>query len=143
MTLIERLRRHAAERDAAHSRRSRHVQSQRSGMLAECDGKSLINFSSNDYLGFAQHPDVIAAFQQAAARDGVGSAGSALVTGHFAVHRELELQAAALFERGSLMLRGRNMADWRRTEAVLIGSEEVAQQVKQSGVDAVIIGNAA
>ena len=33
-------------------------------------------------------------------------------------------QAAALFERGSLMLRGRNMADWRRTEAVLIGSEE-------------------
>lgn len=33
-------------------------------------------------------------------------------------------QADALFERGSLMLRGRNMADWRRTEAVLIGSEE-------------------
>lgn len=33
-------------------------------------------------------------------------------------------QAAALFERGTLMLRGRNMADWRRTEAVLIGSEE-------------------
>lgn len=33
-------------------------------------------------------------------------------------------QSAALFERGTLMLRGRNMADWRRTEAVLIGSEE-------------------
>jgi hypothetical protein len=33
-------------------------------------------------------------------------------------------QAAALFERGSLMLRGRGMADWRRTEAVLIGSGE-------------------
>ncbi len=33
-------------------------------------------------------------------------------------------QSAALFERGSLMLRGRNMAEWRRTEAVLIGSEE-------------------
>ncbi len=33
-------------------------------------------------------------------------------------------QADALFERGSLMLRGRNMADWRRTEAVMIGSEE-------------------
>ena len=32
-------------------------------------------------------------------------------------------QAKALFARGSLMLRGRNMADWRRTEAVLIGSE--------------------
>lgn len=97
MTLIERLRQRAAQRDAAHTRRSRRVQSQRIGMLAECDGKPLVNFSSNDYLGFAQHPEVIAAFQQAAARDGVGSAGSALVTGHFAAHRELELQAAALF----------------------------------------------
>lgn len=33
-------------------------------------------------------------------------------------------QAAALFERGSLMLRGRGMAGWRRTELVLIGSGE-------------------
>ena len=33
-------------------------------------------------------------------------------------------QAAALFARGSLMLRGRNMADWSRTEAVILGSEE-------------------
>ena len=33
-------------------------------------------------------------------------------------------QAAALFERGSLMLRGRGMADWRRTELVLIGGGE-------------------
>lgn len=34
-----------------------------------------------------------------------------------------EKQAKALFTRGSLMLRGRNMADWRRTEAVVIGSD--------------------
>lgn len=33
-------------------------------------------------------------------------------------------QAAALFERGSLMLRGRGLADWRRTELVLIGGDE-------------------
>lgn len=33
-------------------------------------------------------------------------------------------QAQALFDRGSMMLRGRNMADWRRTEAVLLGSDE-------------------
>jgi 8-amino-7-oxononanoate synthase len=97
MTLIERLRQRAAQRDAAHTRRSRHVQSQRSGMLTTCDGKNLINFCSNDYLGFAQHPEVIAAFRKSAERNGVGSAGSALVTGHFATHRELELQAAALF----------------------------------------------
>ncbi len=34
-----------------------------------------------------------------------------------------EKQAKALFARGSLMLRGRNMADWRRTEAVTLGSD--------------------
>lgn len=33
-------------------------------------------------------------------------------------------QAKALFERGSAMLRGRNMADWRRTEAVILGSAD-------------------
>ena len=97
MILIERLRQRAAQRDAAHTRRHRRVQSQRSGMLTACDGKNLVNFSSNDYLGFAQHPEVIAAFRKSAERDGVGSAGSALVTGHFAAHRELELKAAALF----------------------------------------------
>ena len=74
MTLIERLRQRAAQRDAAHTRRHRRVQSQRSGMLTACDGKNLVNFSSNDYLGFAQHPEVIAAFRKSAERDGVGSA---------------------------------------------------------------------
>lgn len=97
MSLLEGLHQRTAERDAALLRRMRRVQSQRDGMLAECEGRQLINFSSNDYLGFAQHPDVIAAFQKSAARDGVGSAGSALTTGHFATHHALEQQAAALF----------------------------------------------
>lgn len=37
-------------------------------------------------------------------------------------------QAEALFERGRMMLRGRNMADWRRTEYVLIGGSDPASQ---------------
>lgn len=41
-----------------------------------------------------------------------------------AARERAQKQSAALFERGTLMLRGRNMADWSRTEAVLIGSEE-------------------
>lgn len=50
-------------------------------------------------------------------------------------------QAAALFERGSRMLRGRNMADWRRTELVLIGGgEEVVAKLIVEHDDALAAG---
>ena len=42
----------------------------------------LINFCSNDYLGLSSHPQVVRAFAAAAARFGVGSGASHLVTGH-------------------------------------------------------------
>ena len=97
MDLRERLRAEARQRHAAGLDRTRRVQSARHGAAADCDGAALVNFCSNDYLGFAQHPAVVAAFQQAAAEFGVGSAGSALVSGYFSAHRALEEQAAALF----------------------------------------------
>ncbi|HAT1618304.1 TPA: aminotransferase class I/II-fold pyridoxal phosphate-dependent enzyme, partial [Raoultella ornithinolytica] len=49
-----------------------------------------LNFSSNDYLGLSQHPQIIAAWQQGAARYGVGSGGSGHVSGYSEAHRELE-----------------------------------------------------
>jgi hypothetical protein len=52
-----------------------------------------------------------------------------------------EKQAAALFERGSLMLRARGMADWRRTELVIIGSgEEVIAKLIVEHDDALAAG---
>src|SRR5471030_176290 len=53
-----------------------------------------LNFSGNDYLGLSQHPDIIAAWQQGAARFGVGSGGSGHVTGFSDVHAEFEQQLA-------------------------------------------------
>ncbi|MCC6756554.1 MAG: 8-amino-7-oxononanoate synthase [Arenimonas sp.] len=97
MALRERLRADARQRHAAGLNRTRRVQDTRHGMIADCDGVTLFNFCSNDYLGFAQHPTVISAFRAAAADYGVGSAGSALVSGYFSAHRALEEQAAALF----------------------------------------------
>lgn len=55
-----------------------------------------VSFCSNDYLGLANHPAVIAALQEGAARYGVGSGGSHLVTGHCLAHQALE-QALAEF----------------------------------------------
>ncbi len=60
------------------------------------DGKPLLSFSSNDYLGLAAHPSVISAFQKAANQYGVGSGGSHLVTGHCVEHVRLE-EALAVF----------------------------------------------
>jgi 8-amino-7-oxononanoate synthase len=59
----------------------------------------LINFCSNDYLGLSSHPEVVRAFAAAAARAGVGSGASHLVTGHGAEHEALEVELAAFTGR--------------------------------------------
>jgi 8-amino-7-oxononanoate synthase len=55
-----------------------------------------INFSANDYLGLSTHPDVIAAWQRGANEHGVGSGGSALVTGYTHAHAALEEKLAEI-----------------------------------------------
>ncbi len=54
------------------------------------EGKKLLNFSSNNYLGLANHPEVVQAFTEYARRYGVGSGASRLINGHMEVHAELE-----------------------------------------------------
>jgi 8-amino-7-oxononanoate synthase len=58
-------------------------------------GQVLLNLSSNDYLGLAQDPRLIAAAQAAAARWGVGAGASRLVVGHLGLHEEVETALAA------------------------------------------------
>jgi 8-amino-7-oxononanoate synthase len=58
------------------------------------DGKSYLSFCSNDYLGLANHPRLIAALQQGAAQYGVGAGAAHLVSGHTQVHHELETALA-------------------------------------------------
>lgn len=54
------------------------------------DGRKVRAFCSNDYLGLAAHPDVVAAFQKAAGEFGVGSGASHLVIGHHVLHHAFE-----------------------------------------------------
>ena len=58
------------------------------------NGKPYLSFCSNDYLGLANHPALIAAMQAAAADSGVGSGASNLITGHHRYHDTLEKQLA-------------------------------------------------
>ncbi len=61
---------------------------------ARRNGKDMISFSCNDYLDLSHHPDVIKAAQEAAARYGVGSGASRLVTGNTPLYSKLEAKLA-------------------------------------------------
>ena len=58
------------------------------------NGNKYLSFCSNDYLGLANHPKLIAAMQTAAGDSGVGSGASNLITGHHRYHDELEKKLA-------------------------------------------------
>lgn len=73
------------------------------GQLICCDGKTLVNFSSNDYLGLADEPWLREAAKHAIDEFGVGAGASRLVCGNLAPHARLE----------------RSLAEFKRTEAAL------------------------
>lgn len=85
--------------DAASLRRTRRVVQAKDGPQLQVDGRTLLSFASNDYLGLSQHPALIAAAQEAAARYGVGATASPLVCGHEGPHEALEAQLAAFVGR--------------------------------------------
>ncbi|RZU48275.1 8-amino-7-oxononanoate synthase [Fluviicoccus keumensis] len=68
------------------------------------DGRRFRNFSSNDYLGLAAHPQVQAALVDAAGRYGVGSGAAHLVCGHTREHQALEEELAAFTGREAALL---------------------------------------
>ncbi|MDH3992274.1 MAG: aminotransferase class I/II-fold pyridoxal phosphate-dependent enzyme, partial [Gammaproteobacteria bacterium] len=74
------------------------------GPLIRLHGREYLNFCSNDYLGLAAHPRVVAAFVEAAATYGVGSGASHLVCGHSTPHRELEEALAEFTGRPRALL---------------------------------------
>ena len=80
-------------------RRPRRVDA-RNGAEVIVDGRPAIDFSSNDYLGFASLPEIA----HAMSGDGAGAAASRLISGNRAEHRELE----------------RVIAEWKGTEAALV-----------------------
>lgn len=68
------------------------------------DGRRLIDFSSNDYLGLAAHPALAAAMAECAARCGSGSGASHLISGHGKEHAALEEELAAFTGRQRALL---------------------------------------
>ena len=84
-----------SELDANSLRRVRRVMDGPQGVRVTVDGKPYLSFSSNDYLGLANHPAIAAAAEAAAARYGVGAGAAHLLTGHHRLHHQLESELAA------------------------------------------------
>ncbi|WP_332675403.1 8-amino-7-oxononanoate synthase [Aromatoleum sp.] len=93
--LLEQLKADLAELDARSLKRVRRSLDTPCGPRARVDGREMLAFCSNDYLGFAAEPSLVAALQAGAERWGAGSGASHLVSGHYAVHDELEARLAA------------------------------------------------
>ncbi|MEZ8833671.1 8-amino-7-oxononanoate synthase [Vibrio cyclitrophicus] len=76
--------------------------------LLNSEGSNFINFSSNDYLGLANDPELVDAWQTGLSQYGAGSAASPLVTGFSPAHLNLEAQLCEWlgFERAILFSSG-------------------------------------
>jgi 8-amino-7-oxononanoate synthase len=68
------------------------------------NNKPYLSFCSNDYLGLASNPELIATMQKAAGDSGVGSGASGLVTGHHRYHDDLEKQLAKFVNMPAALL---------------------------------------
>jgi 8-amino-7-oxononanoate synthase len=86
--------------------RSTQTVTSKAGMSATIDGREMLMFASNNYLGLAGDSRLIDAAISATEMYGTGSTGSRLVTGHLALHEELETA----------------IADLKNTEAALVFS---------------------
>lgn len=102
--LLERLAAQTAERERANLLRRVRTVDRAEGPWLEIGGKRLLSFCSNDYLGLAQHPDLITALRRAAAECGVGSTSAHLISGHRTEHAELEEALAAWTGRERALL---------------------------------------
>lgn len=98
------LRARLEQRRAADLYRQRPLLQSPQGPQVVVDGQPLLAFCSNDYLGLANHPEVIAAWRAGAERWGVGGGASHLVIGHSTPHHEVEEALAELTGRPRALL---------------------------------------
>lgn len=93
-----------AEREQQHLYRRRKTLDSAQGAEVLVDGKTCLNFCSNDYLGLASHPKLVEASIGATKKYGSGSGASHLVCGHSFEHHALEEELANFTGRDRALL---------------------------------------
>jgi glycine C-acetyltransferase len=95
------------------------------GAWLTVDGKHVLNFCSNNYLGLANHPKLVQAAQEAAARYGVGPGAVRTIAGTMDLHLELERRIAAFKGVEAAITFQSGFAANLATIPALVGKEDV------------------
>lgn len=93
-SLDEKLKDDLTDKKSSHLYRSRKVLESPQSVEPVIDGKKVLSFCSNDYLGLANHSDVINSFKASVDKYGIGSGSAHLVSGHSVEHHALEEELA-------------------------------------------------
>lgn len=123
----QRLRAAAQARAQQDAQRRLFAVERRYGTRVRVDGRELIDFAGNDYLGLATAPELAAAWRDAAAL-GVGASASHLVSGHHAAHAALERDLAQWLQAPRALLLGSGFAANLAVLQGLLGSDDVCVQ---------------
>jgi 8-amino-7-oxononanoate synthase len=127
-SLTERTAAARAQREAQGRVRVRRTVTRRDGVRYEVDGRWLVNFCSNDYLGLSQQFAVAGALQDAAAQHGAGSTASHLVCGHHALHDALERELADWLGAPRALLFGSGFLANLAVVQALLGDDDLCVQ---------------
>ncbi len=97
----------------------------RSGAVVQLEGREMINFASNDYLGLAGDDRLIQAAVAATQEFGTGSTGSRLLSGHRELHRQLECAIASLKQTEDALVFSSGYLANLGTIAALVGKRDL------------------
>ena len=133
-----------AELRAAHLERRLTTYPATGGRIT-LDGRTLLNFSGNDYLGLARHPRVIEAAAKALHEYGAGATASRLVTGTLPLHEELERRLAEFKGYPSALVFGSGYLTNAGTISAVMGPDDLVladRLAHASLIDAAVLSRA-
>ena len=110
---------------AAGLERPHRVRSGRQGAAVTLDGRDLVNFGSNDYLGYAGDVRLTKAASKGACAEGFGAGASPLVSGHSQAHEALERAIATLLDVEAALVFPSGFAANTATIAALVGPDDL------------------
>jgi 8-amino-7-oxononanoate synthase len=110
---------------AAGLERPQRVRSGRQGAEVTLDGRDLVNFGSNDYLGYAGDVRLTKAASKGSCAEGFGAGASPLVSGHSQAHETLERAIATLLDVEAALVFPSGFAANTATIAALVGPDDL------------------